>query len=86
MRTPRWSICHRLPCSRGFLLSTHARPFHVSWSILKFIFEDKIIIPDQMAGMQITLLSLRGKIDADGIKRIKAMFPKTTVYINGKEI
>ena len=39
-----------------------------------------------MAGMQITLLSLRGKIDADGIKRIKAMFPKTTVYINGKEI
>ena len=53
---------------------------------LDITFEDKINIPDQMAGMQITYLYLRGKIDAEGINRIKSMFPKTTVYINGKGI
>jgi len=53
---------------------------------LSITFLDKIIIPDRMAEMRVGTLDLDGKIDEAGIKRIKAMFPKTTLYINGKKI
>jgi len=52
---------------------------------LEITFIDKvIIIPDRMASMKIRMLSLYGKTDATGAQRIKAMFPNTKVFINGK--
>ena len=53
---------------------------------LSITFVDKIIIPDRMAEMKIENLFLQGKIDEAETKRIKAMFPKTRVYINGEKL
>ncbi|MFK7907022.1 MAG: hypothetical protein AB8B69_17945 [Chitinophagales bacterium] len=52
--------------------------------VLLLDFVSSINIPDELANVKINRLVLRGKIDKHEIKRIKKMFPKTKVVINGR--
>lgn len=50
---------------------------------LRIYFIDKIIIPDQLANIEINQLILFGEIRKKEIQRIKRMFPHTILKING---
>jgi len=53
---------------------------------LKIDFIDRIIIPEEMKDIVIQKLTLTGQISSDEIKRIKGMFPHSTLTINRKVI
>jgi len=55
-------------------------------STLKIDFINEIKIPDAFAGKRIKHLILSGKIDQNGINRIKKMFPDSKITINGKKV
>jgi hypothetical protein len=47
-------------------------------------FSDEIIIPDEMANINIERMYVTGKITKEETDRIRIMFPKTELYINDK--
>ncbi|MDR0765501.1 MAG: DUF4419 domain-containing protein [Odoribacteraceae bacterium] len=47
-------------------------------------FIDQIIVPAELARVKIKRLALSGKIDDEGIERIKSLFPACEIFINGK--
>jgi len=55
-------------------------------STLTVDFINEISIPDTFAGKDIRRLVLTGKIDQDGINRIKKMFPDSRITINGDNV
>lgn len=52
---------------------------------LKVIFNNEIIIPDEIVDMELKELKLFGKITDEGIKRIISVLPETIIFINGKK-
>ena len=53
---------------------------------LSVAFKSLIYIPEELSKVKINKLILTGKIDEKGIERIKSLFPKTKIIINGKLI
>jgi len=51
---------------------------------LKITFLKDIVIPDELAKIDIAYLELNGKISIDAEQRIKKLFPATTLMINGE--
>jgi hypothetical protein len=48
-------------------------------------FLDNIVIPDELANISIDNLELNGKITDSEVERIKSLFPRAKLKINGKE-
>lgn len=52
---------------------------------LKMEFTDEIDIPDELAKVKIGELELSGRIDEEGIDRIRNLFPDTEIRVNGRQ-
>ena len=52
---------------------------------LKMEFTDEIDIPDELAKVKIGELELSGRIDEEGLDRIRNLFPDTEIRVNGRQ-
>ena len=52
---------------------------------MKMEFTDEIDIPDELAKVKIGELELSGRIDEEGIDRIRNLFPDTEIRVNGRQ-